>query len=174
MTLAQVQAFVAGVFALIASWASLMMAVSLLLPAHSRRAEQALISSAKRCFLYGVGMVLLFIVAIALVRIPNPLIRLIGLCILLGLGATMAIGAAGLAQLMGRRIGALSGAKTSFGALVQGSLIFSFALLFPLIGWWVFAPLAGILSLGAGVTGLLSREWIPSSANVAVEGQGAA
>lgn len=50
MTLAQVQAAVAVVVALIGTWAGLLMAVALLLPDKADRAEAALETNSKRCF----------------------------------------------------------------------------------------------------------------------------
>lgn len=91
-----------------------------------------------------------------LVSAPVPLLKLLGLLLLLGLSALMTVGATGMAKLMGRRIGEMSGARTSFGFLVRGSFVYSAALGFPLIGWYVFAPISLVCALGAGAAAFRS------------------
>jgi hypothetical protein len=156
MTLAQVQAAVWIVLALIGTWAGLMITVSLLLPRQSGQAAGALEISPLRCLGIGVLLIPVYAIGYVFVSIPNPAIKLIGLLILLGLGALIAIGAAGIAQLMGKRIADMGGTPTSFRMLVQGSVAFSLAMGFPFIGWLLFTPLAVIGALGAGATALLT------------------
>ncbi len=155
MTLAQVQATVWFVLALIGTWAGLMISVALLLPHQSRKAVTALENTTWLCFLIGIGMLVVFGIGSALASIPVPLIKLMGVVILLSLGGIVALGAAGLAQLMARRIGDMTGTESSFKSLVQGSVVFSLALGFPFIGWLLFTPLAVLCALGAGVCALL-------------------
>lgn len=175
MTLSYVQFGVAIVMGLIASWTALMTAVALLMPARAEKAEQALEGSPKKCFQTGLLMLVVMTVAAGMIVLPNPLAKLIGVLVLLAFGFLVAVGAAGIAQLMGKRIGEMSGARTTFGALVRGSLVFSAAMLFPLIGWYVFAPLAAIAALGAGVKAVWPERRMatpPVSPNHAFEGQG--
>ena len=157
MTLAQVQAAVALVVALIGTWAGLTIAVALLLPLQTDRAEQALETSPKRCFASGLPLFLVFFLAFLLLRAPHPGVKLLSLLLFLGLGAVLLVGAAGMAHLMGRRIGEMSGARTSFGMLVRGSFVFSGAVFFPILGWWLFLPLSALFALGAGVRALWPR-----------------
>ncbi len=77
---------------------------------------------------------------------------------LAGLGLVI-VGAAGFARLIGERLRPLSGSKSEITHLVRGALIFELACLFPIAGWFLFFPLAGTLSLGAAVFGLLG--WMP-------------
>ena len=107
MTLAQVQAVVALISALILSWAALLIAVALTLPEQTARAEAALVNRPKQCFGVGFGMAILLIIALISFRVP-PLIlpALIGS---LSIGAVLVVGAAGLAKLMGTRIAKMSG-----------------------------------------------------------------
>jgi hypothetical protein len=177
MTLAQVQAVVAVVVALGATWAGLMMAVALTLPVQTRRAESALETAPRRCLFSGVGLFLLFMVAVKLLQAPLPLAKLLGFALVMGLCAVLTLGAAGIAQLMGKRIGEMAGARTSFGMLVRGSVVFSMAMLFPWIGWFLFAPLAGLCALGAGASALWPRRRMampPVPPNIALESQGVA
>jgi hypothetical protein len=154
MTLAQVQAFVAAFLGLVASLTGLLTTVAVLLPAHTARAHRALDEAPMRSFLHGLAMVAAVAFAFALLNIPLPLIKFAGFCLLLVLTAIATLGAAGLAQLMGRRIGEMSGARTSFGFLVRGSLAYSLGVLCPYIGWLVLGPLSLICILGAGLAAL--------------------
>ena len=156
MTLAQVQAVVALISALILSWAALLMAVALTLPEQTARAEAALMDRPKRCFAVGFGMAILLIITLISFRVP-PLI-LPALLGSLSIGAVLVVGAAGLAKLMGTRIAKMSGWEGhSFGNLVKGSLVYSVAMLFPLIGWYLFLPISMLGAMGAGVLALWPR-----------------
>src|SRR5579862_3302474 len=154
MTLAQVQAFVAAFLGLVASLTGLLTTVAVLMPAHAARAHRALDEAPKRTFFHGLGMVAAVVVAFVLLNIPNPLIKFAGFCLLLVLTAIATLGGAGLAQLMGQRIGEMSGARTSFGFLVRGSLAYSLGVACPYIGWLILGPLSLICILGAGVASL--------------------
>ncbi|MBM3496419.1 MAG: hypothetical protein FJX72_19180 [Armatimonadetes bacterium] len=154
MTLAQVQATVALVVALVVGWTGLMVAVALLFPARTRRAEAAIVQSPGRRFglgLLGIGIATL---AGAFLAAPNGMAKLIGLAISTALLAAVTIGAAGLSRLLGQRVAEASGARSEFGALVRGSLLFSVAGLFPGIGWYLFGPTAAVLSMGGGMVAL--------------------
>lgn len=156
MTLAQVQAVVALISALILSWAALLMAVALTLPEQTARAEAALINQPKKCFGAGFSMAILLIIALISFRVP-PLI-LPALLGSLSIAAVFVVGAAGLAKLMGTRIAQMSGWQShSFGNLVKGSLVYSVAMLFPLIGWYLFLPLSMLGAMGAGLLALWPR-----------------
>ena len=127
---------------------------AMLLPVHTQKAENALERSPKRCLLGGIGLVLAFVVGIALWSAPVPLLKLMGFLIVTGLTCLLTLGGAGMAQLMGKRISEMSGAKTTFGALVRGSIAYSVGVFFPYIGWFVLAPLSILCALGAGVAAL--------------------
>lgn len=154
MTQAQVQAAMAVVVVLIATWAGTMMAVALLLPKQAKRAGEALNGMPWVCGATGLGLAMLVILGFVLVGIPAPVVKLAGFLLLLGLGALLSIGGAGIALLMGERISEMSGARTSFTALVRGSVVYSLAVGFPFIGWFLFAPLSIVFALGAGVVAL--------------------
>lgn len=154
MTLAQVQIGVAFVVTMIATWAGLLMAVALLFPQHAGRAEYSLETEPKKCMLSGLAMIGLFVLAIVLLNVPNPLVKLAGFLLTLAVLGLLVVGSAGLSHLLGRRIAEMSGAKTSFGCLVRGSLLFSLALGFPYVGWFLFAPLTALFTAGAGFLAL--------------------
>ena len=150
MTQAQVQAAIALVMAIIISWAGLLMATALTLPGSTAKAQDALQTAPRRCFLHGLGLLLIFGVAVQITTLPFPILKLVGVLLMLALGGLAVLGAAGIAYLLGQRIGEMSGAKTSFGTLTRGSLLYGVAALFPLIGWYLFAPISVICALGAG------------------------
>mgnify|MGYP005855933537 CR=1 FL=1 len=154
MTLAQVQAAVALVVALVLTWTGLMVAVALYFPRSTRRAEEAISTGTGRRF--GVGLLGLgaAVISAMLLAAPNGLVKLIGALISTALLAAATVGAAGLSRLLGRRIAEASGVRSEFGSLVRGSLLFSLATLFPGIGWYLFAPVATLLSLGGGIAAL--------------------
>lgn len=156
MSLAQVQATVALFVALMISLTGLLTSVAILLPAHAQRAEEALDQSPKRCLLVGLLALLVFAFGIVLLNIPNPLLKLIGFALVTTISGIVTIGGAGMAQLMGTRISEMSGARTTFGALVRGSIAYSVAVFFPYIGWFVLAPLTVVCGLGAGVIAMRS------------------
>lgn len=157
MSLAQVQIWVAIVVALIATWASLLISVALLLPSQTGRAEYALDTNPKGSLFKGLGTLLLFIFSIGLIANPVPPVKLVGFLLFSCLLAVMTIGAAGVAMLMGRRISEMTGARTSFGSLVRGSIAYSMALGFPWIGWMVLLPVSMIFAFGAGMTAVWPR-----------------
>ena len=162
MTLAQVQAVVALISALILSWASLLIAVALTLPEQTGRAEAALANRPKKCFAVGFGMAILLIATLFALRIPG--VQLFGIFFSLFLAAIFVVGAAGFAKLMGTRIAKMSGWEShSFGNLVKGSLVYSVAMLFPLIGWYLFLPLSMLGAMGAGAMALWpKRKTLPA------------
>ena len=121
------------------------------MPAHSQRAEIALEQSPKRCLFVGLLSLLAFVIGIALLSGPIPLLKLVGFAVVTAISGIVTIGGAGMAQLMGKRISEMSGAKTTFGALVRGSVAYSVAVFFPYIGWFVLAPITIVCALGAGV-----------------------
>jgi hypothetical protein len=173
MTLAQVQAVVAALFAIIATLTGLLTSVTLLLPKQANGAAQALDEAPKRCFWK--GLALLAVAAFAfggLSRIPAPLIKFVCFAILMGIAGLVTLGCAGMALLMGRRIGEMSGARSSLGCLVRGSLAYSIGIMFPIVGWWLLMPLSVLCAGGAGLTALRSTRAPRAVAN-RFEGQGA-
>lgn len=154
MSLAQVQGTVAFVLAMIGTWAGLLVSLAFLLPRQTRKAEEALGRSPWLCFGGGLGLGVLLVISLVLINLPLPIIKFMGFMLLLVLGSIMALGAAGIAQLIGKR-GGLATMNPSFGTVLRGSLVYSLALGFPLLGWFVFAPLSLIFAMGAGALSLL-------------------
>jgi hypothetical protein len=150
MTLAQVQAGVAFLFGIVASLTGLLVAVALLLPNHAGMAERALDETPKRCFWRGMALLVILILGFIAIGNPLPLIKLVGFLMLMGVAGLITLGCAGMARLMGRRIGEMSGARSSLGCLVRGGLAYSIGVMFPIVGWWLLAPLSAVCAAGAG------------------------
>ncbi len=160
MTLATVQGFTNFVLALIATWGGLLIATSLLFPVHAKRAEYALETNPKHCFGKGLVVLLVFILGMTLLSNPFPLAKLVGFGIVLLTLGIMVMGGAGTAHLMGRRISEMQEARTSFFSLASGSVVFSLAIGFPVIGWFLFAPISLVFAMGAGLSAIRPRRQV--------------
>ncbi len=83
--------------------------------------------------------------------------------IMAALGMTLGtIGAAGMARMLGERITPIARETSAITNLLRGALVFELSCLFPLVGWFVFAPFVGITVLGAAVFSIL--RWRPKVA----------
>ena len=66
-----------------------------------------------RCFWKGLALLAIAALALAGLSVPNPLIKFVCFAILMGMAGLVTLGCAGMALLMGRRIGEMSGARSS-------------------------------------------------------------
>jgi len=94
---------------------------------------------------------------IAALSAPSGGVKIFGAVLFAPLMIGLAVGGAGLSTLLAERMRALQEGASPFGLLVRGSLINSLAALFPFIGWFLFIPVAGLISLGAGLTAVIIR-----------------
>ena len=133
----------------------------LLFPATVERARLRLDRTPWLCFFVGGVITAIFAIPIVvLLAIPNGAVKFIGFAILFVGLAVAALGAAGLAAKMGERLSARSANSIApIGAFVRGALALELAAAFPIIGWFIFIPLAIVLSLGATAFALL--RWVP-------------
>lgn len=145
------------VLALIATWGGLLLTTALLFPVHTKRAEYALETDPKKSFLKGLGVLAMLIFSLALQNIPFPLVKLAGFGFTLLLLSLVVLGGAGTAHLMGRRISEMQEKRTSFTSLAGGSVVYSLAIGFPIIGWFLFAPIALVFAMGAGWSAIRPR-----------------
>lgn len=77
------------------------------------------------------------------------------------------IGAAGIAALMGERLRGQGINVTTSGALVRGAIVLEFAVVFPILGWFILFPVVLLISLGSAVFALL--HWSPRQAREATD-----
>jgi hypothetical protein len=158
MSLAQVQFGVAITMALLLSWAALVIVTALAFPQNSKRAEIALANNPKKTLIAGILGTALAILGLVLLGNTAGVIKIVGFVVSLCMGVILIIGGAGIAQLLGTRIGEISGAKSSFGALVRGSIVHSFSMLFPMLGWFLMLPLSILFAMGAGYFAIVPQD----------------
>lgn len=127
----------------------------------SRRAAQArehLEKAPWRAFIIGVALTITVgVVAFNLLNVTNGVVKLAGWTLLVMLFATSAFGGAGLAQLVGERIGRLDSQISPYLALARGAGLIVLMGLVPVFGWFAFVPAALLASLGAGFQALIVR-----------------
>jgi hypothetical protein len=121
------------------------------------RTERRLVQTPWLCFFIGAGFLAAYLVpVIILFNLPGGGFKLMGFVAVLGLLAFTSLGAAGLAAIMGQRLGLDSSAA---GATIRGAVAMELAAVFPLIGWFIFIPVTFIVALGATLFALLG--WMP-------------
>jgi len=137
----------------------LLTALWLLFPATVERARLRLDRTPWQCFWLGgvLTAVITIPVVILLVIGAGPAQFLAWAVVMISL-AVASIGAAGLAAKMAERL-AQNSSLSRAGAFVRGALALELAAGFPVIGWFIFLPLAVVLSLGATAFALL--RWVP-------------
>ena len=126
-----------------------------LFPNSTRQAADTMGRSPIRSF--GIG--LLLVLALVIFGLPSLFstnIMAQTLCVVLWLGvvAPLFVGIGGLTMKVGQRLSGQQGGHASFPTLAKSSLLLTVALLFPVLGWFLFAPIAMTVALGAGVSAL--------------------
>lgn len=141
---------------------ALLLALNLLMPQVTRRIETRLEQTPGKSFFLGVPVTAAFLLFVAIAaNIPGVgqgsafLVGFIGM----GLGT---VGAAGMARLLAKRVTLLASPSSEVLNLLRGAAIYELACLFPIVGWFLFAPIVGITVLGAATFGLLG--WLPRRA----------
>ncbi len=140
------------------SW-SLLVAASLVMDRRVRYAHEAVKAKPWKCL--GVGLVWLIVVGgigFALAAAPNPLTKVAGIGIIVGLLGITAVGLAGLASVAGARMQELDPAMSEYAAVSRGALFVTLPGFLPILGWFGIAPVLIVLGLGAGVKGVFRRE----------------
>jgi hypothetical protein len=134
-------------------WA-MTVAMGLLFPEQAARASE----STKGAFVRGLVPLLMGVVGVVLLSIPAAGMKLLGWAVLLGVLALAALGLAGLSHVTGRRLMALQPEMGEYPAFLRGAGFLVSASLFPVLGWFLFAPVAFIVALGAGWAGVSRRQ----------------
>ncbi len=160
---------VTTVFAILAAlgivFPGLMLAWSLLMPGVVERARERVARTPWKSFL--LGTIVLFFTgmpALLLTRAAGPL-QFIGFVSVFVLMTIASFGAAGVAALMGERLRGQGINATTSGGLLRGAVALEFAVMFPLIGWFILFPFVVILSFGAACFALL--RWTPRESHIA-------
>ncbi len=71
--------------------------------------------------------------------------------------AGLIFGGAGFAQLFGIRARAMMRDDRPLLGLTYGAVCTSAAYFLPLVGWFIYLPIVGLISIGAGICGILGR-----------------
>ena len=129
-------------------------------PATVERARLRLDRTPWRCFwLGGIVTAILVIPVVGLLMLPFGPAKFLGWALVVIALTLSALGAAGLAAKLGDKISARSGNISPVGAFVRGAFALELAAVFPVLGWFIFIPLAIVTSLGATAFALL--HWMP-------------
>jgi hypothetical protein len=151
-----VMGFTAVIVGIVAALAGLVLWTALIFPGPAERARLALEGRPGRCFVTGLLVALLiggpFVV---LLQSPNGLAKIGGWLAAVPLLGALVLGLSAMARLLGDRLRSLSPAVTELGGLVRGALILELAMLLPVFGWFLFAPLVGLTLVGAGLLGAM-------------------
>lgn len=160
VTMADVYIVVFSVIGILLSLPALLVALNLLLPKVTTRAYLRLQQTPGKSFLLGIPVLCAFLLWIAITaNVPiGPVKATAFLAAFVGMGVGT-IGAAGLSRLLADRLDTLSAPRSRLTHLLRGAVVFELACLFPIVGWFLFAPIAGIALLGAATFALLG--WLP-------------
>ena len=146
------------------AYPALLTAWWLLFPSTVERARVRLDRTPWQSFwLGGVVLATLLIPTVILLALPFGPAKFLGWILIALTLAFSGLGAAGLAARFGEQVGRLS-PVSGLGAFVRGAVILELASFFPVIGWFIFFPLATVATLGAAAFALL--HWLPKSAQV--------
>lgn len=136
----------------------LVVLVNLLLPAASLRASEGFQSRAASQLGVGVLVGLPVILAgLVLLNLPLPILKVLGVTVIAALLGVASLGFAGLARLCGERVSQAGGASNTYQGLTKGTLALVGVCLFPVLGWFVFAPLGLFASIGGGIRALRNK-----------------
>lgn len=141
---------------------ALLLALNLLMPQVTSRIETRLEQTPGKSFGLGVpvtAVFLLFIVITANIPGPGQASAFLAAFVGMGLGT---LGAAGMSRLLARRVTLLVSPSSEALNLLRGAVMYELACLFPIVGWFLFAPIIGITVIGAATFGLLG--WLPRPA----------
>lgn len=138
---------------------ALLLALNLLMPQVTSRIEMRLEQTPGKSFVLGAPVTAVFLLFIAITAnipgIGQASAFLAGFAFM-GLGT---LGAAGMSRLLARRVTVLVSPSSEALNLLRGAVLYELACLFPIVGWFLFAPIVGITVIGAATFGLLG--WLP-------------
>ena len=141
------------------AYPALLSAWWMLFPAAVERARTRLERTPWASFWLGVVVAIFFLIPILiLLNLPAGFAKFLGF---VGLGVMLvlsSIGAAGQASRFADKLNRL-GNFSQIGAFIRGAVILELASVFPILGWFVFFPIATLASLGAATFALFN--WMP-------------
>jgi hypothetical protein len=156
--MADVYAVTFTLIGILLSVPALLIALNLLFPRTTGVAYERLKYTPVRSFILGLVVLLAFLFWIVVTAQAGQ--SLVQATAVLAAAAGMGVGSlggAGMARLLAEKLGDIAAPASHLTHLLRGALLFEFACLVPLVGWFVFLPLAGTAALGAAVFGLIGR-----------------
>jgi hypothetical protein len=162
MIMADVYTVTFSLIGILLSLPALLVAINLLLPNVTQRVQVRLEQTPGRSFVLGVPVTAAFALWIAVTsQLPGigQALAIVAAVLFMGLGT---IGGAGLARLLGAHIRPLARPNSELTNLVRGAVVYELAALVPVVGWFLFIPLAGVMVAGAAVFALVN--WLPKPA----------
>ena len=148
------------VIGILLTFPGLAVALNLLLPKVTDRAYLRLAYTPVWSFVVGAPIaVVAGLLTVGLLNAgPAPLKAIGGGIGIITLGV-YGLGAAGLVRFLGERAGEYGSGGSHLGNLIRGALIYELAAFVPILGWFVFFPLALTISIGAAAFALIG--WAP-------------
>ena len=149
------------------AYPALLSAWCLLFPTTVESARLRLERTPGKSFWLGLAALIGFLIPILiLINLPSGFLKFLGFVTIGVMLVLSSIGAAGLASRFADKLNRL-GNFSAIGSFVRGAVIIELASILPVLGWFIFLPIAIVTSLGASVFALLN--WNPKSTAPAVE-----
>jgi hypothetical protein len=154
MTIGDILAVIAAIMTIAAGWGATVLLAALFFPQRTARARKALVERPKLSTARGAGLTLAGgFLAVALLNMPGPM-KLVGGAVCALMAIVAAIGSAAIVTVVSERIQGMGTHMHPFHALTRGTTLYIASGLLPIVGWFFLAPVALILSVGAGWVGL--------------------
>jgi hypothetical protein len=144
---------------------ALMLWTALMLPNPVERARQRVERKPAASFFIGLLFtVLSLVLATTLLGEGRPGgVQLLGWVLLSPMLISAVVGGAAFARMLGGRIQAQSSREVGLTALVGGAACTALSGWVPLVGWFAFFPLTGLIGMGAGLMGILSKREVAAA-----------
>lgn len=164
IVLGDVFAVIATLLASFLTSYAMILGLSLLYPTRSQAAANYLSTNSSKAFWRGlvIGGISAFVLVI-LAQVPLPLAKLaslLGFCLLICIAM---VGASGITLNMAARLRVMDPSMSPNAANSRSTMLLVGAGLFPVVGWFLFAPAILLVSLGGGIAAW-SRQPVPAEA----------
>ena len=93
-----------------------------------------------------------------MISLPAPALKFLGLLALMMLLSIAVVGLSGISMLVSSRIQAMDPKISPYGAFGRACALLVVATFFPLLGWFLVAPVLIIVALGVGTSALFARK----------------
>lgn len=150
------------IIGILISLPALLVALNLLMPSITIRTQVRLRETPGKSFALGVvATAVLLPVILIIIPMPGPG-QALGIAFIIAVMGLGSVGAAGMVRLLAERIRPLAKPNSDMMNLLRGAVVYELACLVPFVGWFIFAPLVGMMVLGAASFALLG--WMPKRA----------